>query len=503
MRSKERTQRLHRDLPFVANHPSAKWTTDILKDLAQLKVTTERAKSKLSLVPAAVPLDTDALLKIYDEAADVGLSTIGKRVIILDYGGTLLFKERFDVYIKQTLSAISGRRPTDKVMDSLQKLCDDPRNVVMVMTGLTKMKLGSVFQGMKNLTLVTSNGMVYSWGENLRMQDEVVYDTERLEGQPGSAAVGVDAASSSAAGGSVHERMLAGGNGEADGSASTIAPTSASRSPGAPFLGEGSGSIAGATDAAGSLHVTPANRELYASVLSDEERRWNCLDFGIDWTAVRDIAVPIITKFTFRTNGTCQSPRIPGIGWSYFGADPEWAEPQAAQLQVELEAALANHDVMVVTQIQGSVEVVPKKLNKGVLVTTLLERVLAKRAGRLPAMCLIMGDDRADDNMFEAGYNVYSQMNSSSGLHSSKLMTVCVGEKETNANLYAQDVKHVENILQALASSHTTSTKEALPQALSATPSFAMISSRSNSDAFFDGFSTQASTRDNSPKGAR
>jgi trehalose-6-phosphate synthase len=38
MRSKERTQRLHRDLPFVANHPSAKWTTYILRDLEQLKV---------------------------------------------------------------------------------------------------------------------------------------------------------------------------------------------------------------------------------------------------------------------------------------------------------------------------------------------------------------------------------------------------------------------------------------------------------------------------------
>jgi trehalose-phosphatase len=211
--------------------------------------------------------------------------------------------------------------------------------------------------------------------------------------------------------------------------------------------------------------------------------------------------VPIITKFTFRTNGTCQSPRIPGIGWSYFGADPEWAEYQAAQLQVELEAALANHDVMVVTQIQGSIEVVPKKLNKGVLVTALMQRLLAKRAGRLPEMCMIMGDDRTDENMFGAGYDFYAQMEASSGLNGSKLMTVCVGEKETTANLYVQDVKHVEDILYTLASSHTT--KENVPE-LSATPSFTMMSERSNSltvsDAYFDNLHTNAGTRDNSPK---
>lgn len=44
--------------------------------------------------------------------------------------------------------------------------------------------------------------------------------------------------------------------------------------------------------------------------------------------------MPIIARYTFRTNGTCQSPRIPGIGWSYFGADPEEGHRQAKQLTV-------------------------------------------------------------------------------------------------------------------------------------------------------------------------
>jgi trehalose 6-phosphate synthase/phosphatase len=98
--------------------------------------------------------------------------------------------------------------------------------------------------------------------------------------------------------------------------------------------------------------------------------------------------------------------RIPGIGWSFFGADPEWGEMQAAQLQIELEAALAHHDVKVTSQIQGSIEVVPKKLNKGIMAKNFLKRVLEFRAGRFPEFVLVMGDDPVDDRMFEVGLTI-------------------------------------------------------------------------------------------------
>jgi len=65
------------------------------------------------------------------------------------------------------LSAISGRRPTPEMMAALKVLCDDPDNAVMVVTGLTKMKLGDTFNDFPNLTIVTSNGLVYSWGKNM------------------------------------------------------------------------------------------------------------------------------------------------------------------------------------------------------------------------------------------------------------------------------------------------------------------------------------------------
>lgn len=112
------------------------------------------------------------------------------------------------------------------------------------------------------------------------------------------------------------------------------------------------------------------NAALTESLIGDDQRQWAFLDSNIDWKAVSEIAskscysihdmiinnsidtttlslfihintiththlVPIITKYTYRTNGTCQTPRIPGIGWSYFGADPEWGHRQSMQLKVK------------------------------------------------------------------------------------------------------------------------------------------------------------------------
>jgi hypothetical protein len=48
----------------------------------------------------------------FKKKSDIGLTEVGSRVFIFDYGGTLLHKEKYDIYIKQTLSAISGRKPT-------------------------------------------------------------------------------------------------------------------------------------------------------------------------------------------------------------------------------------------------------------------------------------------------------------------------------------------------------------------------------------------------------
>jgi hypothetical protein len=66
----------------------------------------------------------------------------------------------------------------------------------VVITGLTKQKLGDTFAGLKNVTLATSNGLVYSWGQNLLPAKH--YKRSQLQHLASAAAAAAQAASSTA-----------------------------------------------------------------------------------------------------------------------------------------------------------------------------------------------------------------------------------------------------------------------------------------------------------------
>ena len=107
--------------------------------------------------------------------------------------------------------------------------------------------------------------------------------------------------------------------------------------------------------------------------------------------------MPIISKFTARTNGSFVKLTHSSIGWSYYSCDPEWGSIQSTHLVKELTEALAEFDVRFVA-LKGIVEVVPRKLNKGHIVKRILDDVNA-RTGDVDFL-LCMGDDIADEKMF-------------------------------------------------------------------------------------------------------
>lgn len=59
----------------------------------------------------------------------------------------------------------------------------------------------------------------------------------------------------------------------------------------------------------------------------------------------KDIALPILERYTAHTNGSSVRLRDPGIAWSYYSTDPEWGLMQAKSVIGELEEALSGHDV--------------------------------------------------------------------------------------------------------------------------------------------------------------
>jgi hypothetical protein len=396
MSEKEANTRRLRDLDFISTHPSSYWSKTIVNEL------TSRQQSKPGRVQAAVtfsrpiPIVMEALMRCYDESVRVaGLSAIGERVFIIDYVGMLL-QRKDDVYIVHASSSVSGKHPSNAVLDALKRLSDDPRNVVMVLTGLPKVKVNSVFKGLDNVTLVTSDGLVYSWGTNLRGNSAIkAKNGFRTTSNNTTTATGLAAGSSS-----LVPNIVSGSSTSSIPKPSSIAIPSATglrsesgkdspvvdiyrRSANAEcyyssssdddvmdsdeddgqsdnsdnnslkFKSAATGIASNATsssspsedsklaasDRRGTLQRAKSSYHVFATADSklsyNDGRDWQFLDCSIDWQAVSEIALPIITRFTFRTNGSSVNAHIPGIGFNYIGADPEWGRLQAAQLQVE------------------------------------------------------------------------------------------------------------------------------------------------------------------------
>ncbi len=106
-----------------------------------------------------------------------------------------------------------------------------------------------------------------------------------------------------------------------------------------------------------------------------------------------------MSKYTARTNGSFIKVAHSSVGWSYFSCDPEFGRLSAQFLVVELERELAAYDVRFVN-LKGIVEVIPQKLNKGIIVKKILRDVAARDGNAGVDFILCMGDDVSDEKMF-------------------------------------------------------------------------------------------------------
>jgi len=353
MDPEEKEGRRYRDMDFVSNSPSDRWVKNVLRDMNDAytasssvnkrssgnsprpgistpprsgsRTPRHRRSSSSSRIRREEVQGTAAFLlkeshksfthlkpKVLKQAFDVSK----RRVIILDFNGTIVLKEPPGKYLKREILGTSGNKPPPQVLEALALLCRDSRNTVYVNSGDSAENVLNALGHIHNLGLAVSNGATFS----PPMQDK------------------------------------------------------------------------------------------------DEERRWQTFDLGVDWDAVKRVALPVLSKYTARSNGSFVKLTTFSIGWSYYSCDPEWGSLQASHLVLELEAELKAFDVRLVT-LKGIVEIVPRKLNKGLIVKKVL-RDISKTPGEPPIdFCLCLGDDISDEKMFTSLFSFIAEMGDSSAAH--------------------------------------------------------------------------------------
>ena len=306
MESSEKQKRMRRDIDFVSSRTASSWSKHILKDLKDAVKATQGNGG--GGAPESWVSEGEVSTITHINVANVvsAYKATEKRVIICDYGGTILSKESASKYLKKDISATSGRVPRKEIMDALRSLCGDPNTTVFVVSGVNRRELENALGDVEGLGLAASNGACFAM---------------------------------------------------------------------------------------------PAEK--------GQKREWQAFQFGVDWEKVKAVALPIMSKYAARTNGSSLKMLDLSISWSFFSCDPEWGKIQAEHIVPELTEKLTDLGVQVVT-LKGQVEIVPIALNKGMVTKRILKEVAAKE-GQYPQFLLAVGDDKSDEPMFESVFSFLAE----------------------------------------------------------------------------------------------
>ncbi|KAJ0635018.1 putative alpha,alpha-trehalose-phosphate synthase (UDP-forming), Trehalose-phosphatase [Helianthus annuus] len=160
----------------------------------------------------------------------------------------------------------------------------------------------------------------------------------------------------------------------------------------------------------------------------------------------KQIAEPVMKLYTETTDGSTIETKESGLVWNYQYADPDFGSCQAKELLDHLESVLANEPVTVKSG-QNIVEVKPQGVNKGLVADRLLTTM--KHREMVPDFVLCIGDDRSDEDMFEA---ITRAIAAPSLSPVAEVFACTVGRKPSKARYFLEDTTEILRMLQGLAS---------------------------------------------------
>jgi trehalose-6-phosphate synthase/trehalose-6-phosphatase len=468
MSANERNARRDRDCSYISNRSSAAWTRNILLDVEA---------GILSAAQALAPGGADEQL-VQDNAycqplihADLlrSYQHCRRRLILLDYAGTLAPRELGNLAVKRDFLGVSKRKLQPRILSILRRLCSDPANIVFVISGNSPQVLSQAFAEVladpaTPLGIVAHSGVMIRFGY---AGDRHRRDKGDRDMYPSAFPSSASAASLTSSGASIPSRASA---------------SSCSTSPEQAGLGLLGQIVSASAAALGGAALGPAAAAMAAMAGSTQrghghvlvsthagEAEWEYLLPGVAdewarWIEAADIP-SILEDYSWRTGGSSWRLTEVTASWQFRQADPEWGGMQALKLERELEEAITQVNVPVqIMRKKHTVELLPRGVDKGQAVSYIVEQ-LRRRLGFEPDFCLCVGDDTSDEPMYAAVLDFMGGKPHSAAAPEdpprveerfSHSYTCTVGRKPTTAQYYVQETANVLLALERLAA-HTES----------------------------------------------
>ncbi|GFP89728.1 probable alpha alpha-trehalose-phosphate synthase [UDP-forming] 11 [Phtheirospermum japonicum] len=184
-----------------------------------------------------------------------------------------------------------------------------------------------------------------------------------------------------------------------------------------------------------------------------KDSEWESCNLGLsfDW---KRIALPVMKHYSEATDGSSIEQKESALVWHYQEADPNFGLGQAKELLDHLESVLSK-DPVVVKSGQQIVEVKPQGVNKGVVVRDLMETM--RNRGKPADFIFCIGDDRSDEDMFEA---IATSQAQHSLPDTAEVFACTVGQKPSMAKYYLHTTSQVITMLQALSAASRPQTEK-------------------------------------------
>lgn len=164
------------------------------------------------------------------------------------------------------------------------------------------------------------------------------------------------------------------------------------------------------------------------------------------------LARPVLQQYQECTDGSFIEEKQSALVWHYRDADPDLGALQAKELLDHLDDVLGKMAVEVVGG-QAIVEVKPQGVSKGGIVERILKDAPTLMGGTpggltlggrgMPDFILCIGDDRSDEDMF----NAIEHPPFSNARNSAEVFACTVGQKPSRAPFYLNDHMEVLDLL--------------------------------------------------------
>lgn len=325
----EKELRHEKHFRYVSTHDVAFWSRSFLHDLERICV--DHFKKRcwgmgisfgfrvVALDPNFRKLSIPCIVSDYKRAK--------RRAILLDYDGTLMPQNSI------------SKAPSQEVMNLLDALCEDEKNLIFIVSGRGRESLGKWFSPCKNVGVAAEHGYFLKW--------------------PGS-------------------------------------------------------------------------------------EEWETCGQGTDFGWMQ-IVEPVMKQYTESTDGSSIEVKESALVWQYRDADQGFGSLQAKEMLEHLESVLANEPVAVKSG-HYIVEVKPQGVSKGYVSEKIFSSM--DEEGKPVDFVLCIGDDRSDEDMFEAIGNAMLK----NLLCGDALVFACtVGQKPSKAKYYLDDTMEVTSMLESLA----------------------------------------------------